>query len=122
MKNRYILDSVLIANGVIDDMKKNRKRGFIFKVDFQKAFDCLKWEFIEETMKSLGFGPKWIKWVMACLTSASISVLVNGSLTRELKLKRGVRQGDPISPFLFIIAAEGLYILIKKAVESGFIE
>ncbi|XP_071688945.1 uncharacterized protein [Rutidosis leptorrhynchoides] len=70
-------------------------------------------------MACMGFGEKWRKWILACLKSASISILVNGSLTREFAIGRGVRQGDPLSPFLFILAAEGLKILTKAAVERG---
>ncbi|XP_071694722.1 uncharacterized protein [Rutidosis leptorrhynchoides] len=67
----------------------------------------------------MGFGSKWIKCISSSLMSASISILVNGSPTNELYLSRGVRQGDPFSPFLFIIAAEGLNILTKVAIEKG---
>ncbi|XP_071695503.1 uncharacterized protein [Rutidosis leptorrhynchoides] len=67
----------------------------------------------------MGFRVKWRKWILACLNSASISILVNGSPTDEFSLGRGVRQGDPLSPFLFIIAAEGLNYLTKKAITSG---
>ncbi|XP_071712402.1 uncharacterized protein [Rutidosis leptorrhynchoides] len=67
----------------------------------------------------MGFGEKWINWIEACLKSASISILVNGSPTNEFGIKRGVRQGDPLSPFLFIITAEGLNILAKSAIEKG---
>ncbi|XP_071687047.1 uncharacterized protein [Rutidosis leptorrhynchoides] len=72
-----------------------------------------------EMMKLMGFGEKWRKWMFACLSSASISILVNGSPTSEFKLERGVRQDDPLSPFLFIIAAEGLNWLTKAAVRSN---
>ncbi|XP_071687297.1 uncharacterized protein [Rutidosis leptorrhynchoides] len=65
---------------------------------------------------------KWIKWIRACLSSATISVLVNGSPTLEFKPEKGVRQGDPISPFLFNIAAEGLNLLTKRAIECGEIK
>ncbi|XP_071694534.1 uncharacterized mitochondrial protein AtMg01250-like [Rutidosis leptorrhynchoides] len=67
----------------------------------------------------MGFGVKWIKWIHSCLKLASISILVNGSPTREFSLGRGIRQGDPLSPFLFILAAEGLNILAKAAIEKG---
>ncbi|XP_071708483.1 uncharacterized mitochondrial protein AtMg01250-like [Rutidosis leptorrhynchoides] len=70
----------------------------------------------------MGFGSRWIKWIEACLKSASISVLVNGSSIREFNLQKGVRQGDPISSFLFILAIEGLNILIKRAVDVGLFQ
>ncbi|XP_071738627.1 uncharacterized protein [Rutidosis leptorrhynchoides] len=70
-------------------------------------------------MKSMGFGCKWRRWILSCLSSASVSILVNGSPTNEFTLGRGVRQGDPLSPFLFILVAEGLNILTKEAIDRG---
>ncbi|XP_071704984.1 secreted RxLR effector protein 78-like [Rutidosis leptorrhynchoides] len=91
----------------------------IFKVDFEKAFDNLNWDFLLEMMERMDFGIRWRKWILACLKSASISILVNGSPTDEYCLECGVRQGDPLSPFLFIIAVEGLNNLKKSAINSG---
>ncbi|XP_071740651.1 uncharacterized protein [Rutidosis leptorrhynchoides] len=71
-----------------------------------------------EVMSFMGFGVKWRQWILSCLKFASISILVNGSPTLEFKLGRSVRQGDPLSPFLFILAAEGLNALTKIAVSN----
>lgn len=68
----------------------------------------------------MGFGEKWCKWIDSCLKSAKTSILVNGSPTKEFFMERGVRQGDPLSPFLFLIVAEGLNVVMKKAVEEGY--
>ncbi|XP_071731598.1 uncharacterized protein [Rutidosis leptorrhynchoides] len=119
LRERYILDGVLIANESIDFLKIHKKRSLIFKVDFEKAFDSLNWDFLLEVMSCMGFGTRWCDWIRGCLKSASISVLINGSPTREFSMGRGVRQGDPLSPFLFILAAEGLNILTKAAVDRG---
>ncbi|XP_071699579.1 uncharacterized protein [Rutidosis leptorrhynchoides] len=70
-------------------------------------------------MEKMGFGERRRKWIHACLKSTSISILVNGSPTCEFSIERGVQEGDPLSPFLFIIAAEGLNLLTKKAVCEG---
>ncbi|XP_071729280.1 uncharacterized mitochondrial protein AtMg01250-like [Rutidosis leptorrhynchoides] len=67
----------------------------------------------------MGFGEKWKNWILACLGSASISILVNGSPTKEFKLEKGVRQGEPLSPFLFIHAAKGLNWLTKASINKG---
>ncbi|XP_071704175.1 uncharacterized protein [Rutidosis leptorrhynchoides] len=73
-------------------------------------------------MQFMGFGLKWIGFIRACLSSSSISVLINGSPTKEFSPKRGIRQGDPISPFLYIIVAEGLNILVKRALANGHLQ
>ncbi|XP_071699026.1 uncharacterized protein [Rutidosis leptorrhynchoides] len=116
IKGRNILDGALIANETLNFLKHNRLKSLIFKVDFEKAFDCLNWDYLMEIMEIMGFGSKWRGWILSCLKSASVSILVNGSPTSEFNLERGVRQGDTLSPFLFIIAAEGLNVLTKRAV------
>ncbi|XP_071688814.1 uncharacterized protein [Rutidosis leptorrhynchoides] len=119
LKERYILDGVLVANESLCFMKSNKKKGIIFKADFEKVFDSLNWDFLMEVMGCMRFGSKWCKWISSCLSSAKISILVNGSPTREFTIGRGVRQGDSLSPFLFILAAEGLNILTKATVDRG---
>ena len=71
----------------------------IFKVDFEKAFDSLRWDFLDLAMDKLGFGIKWCSWIYGCLRNARSSVLVNGSPTIEFEIFKGLRQGDPLSPF-----------------------
>ncbi|KAJ9555268.1 hypothetical protein OSB04_009882 [Centaurea solstitialis] len=115
IKGRYILDGILVANEVVDFVKKKKNAGFIFKVDFEKAYDSVEWFFLLDCLKKMGFGAKWVSWIEACLKSSSVSVLVNGSPTKEFPMKRGLRQGDPLAPFLFLIIAEGLHILMDNA-------
>jgi len=70
-------------------------------------------------MKRLGFNGKWIKWIKACIESAKVSVLVNGSPIEEFRPKRGLRQGDPLAPFWFIIVAESLSGLVMEAKKAS---
>ena len=119
IKGRYILDGVLIANETMSYLKRTKEKCLIFKVDFEKAYDSINWKFLMSIMKKMGFGDKWCKWVETCLKSSSTSVLVNGSPSEEFGVERGVRQGDPLSPFLFILAAEGLNAIVNEAVEKG---
>lgn len=67
----------------------------------------------------MGFGEKWCKWVDTCLMTAKVSVLVNGSPTQEFNMERGVKQGDLLSPFLFLIVADGFNVMIKEAIRIG---
>ncbi|GKV09632.1 hypothetical protein SLEP1_g21103 [Rubroshorea leprosula] len=116
---RQLVDGVIIANEVIDGVKRKRKNCFIFKVDFEKAYDKVCWEFLDYMMMRLGFNETWRKWIMECLRSSSVSVLINGSPTCQFSVSKGIRQGDPLSPFLFLIVAEGLNGLMASAVDKG---
>ncbi|XP_071728309.1 uncharacterized protein [Rutidosis leptorrhynchoides] len=89
LKGHFILDGALIANETVDYLRSKRENGLVFKVDFEKAFDSLNWQFLFEVIKNMGFGNKWIKWINSCLKSASISILINGSPTNEFSLGRG---------------------------------
>ncbi|GKF38783.1 cysteine-rich receptor-like protein kinase, partial [Tanacetum coccineum] len=119
IKGRYILDGILIANEMVDYLKKSKEKGLIFKVDFEKAYDSLNWRFLQDIMKRMAFGEKWCNWVEYFLRFASMSIPVSGSPTEEFCLERGVRQGDPLSPLLFILAAEGLNAIVNEAAEYG---
>ncbi|GKF36762.1 RNA-directed DNA polymerase, eukaryota, reverse transcriptase zinc-binding domain protein, partial [Tanacetum coccineum] len=91
----------------------------IFKVDIAKAYDTLSWDYLLSVIKFMGFGNKCVRWIKACLESARSSVLVNGSPTIEFQLERGLRQGDPLAPFLFILAMEGFHIAMEDAIEAN---
>ena len=86
IKGRYILDGVLIANETVGCIKKNKKKCLMFKVDFEKAYDSLNWKYLLDMLRLMGFGGKWCKWIEECLKSATVSVLVNGSPTKEFQM------------------------------------
>lgn len=119
VKDRQILDGPLVVNEVIDWAKAKKKALLIFKTDIAKAYDTVSWEYLNSMMIQKGFGEKWRKWVFECLKSGSSSVLVNASPTTEFSLSRGLRQGDPMSPFLFTLIMEWLNNAINKAANNG---
>nr|KAJ0221007.1 hypothetical protein LSAT_V11C200075540 [Lactuca sativa] len=122
IKDRYILDGTLILNETISWLKKCKKKAFAFKVDFEKASDSLSWGYLDSILEQMNFGTKWRSWIHGCLSSARISVLINGAATSEFSMERGIRQGNPLSPFLFIIATEGLHIAMEEGKEIGIFE
>jgi hypothetical protein len=91
----------------------------MFKVDFEKAYDSVDWEYLDEVMHNMNFPHKWRMWIMECISSASASILVNGSPTNEFRFERGLRQGDPLSPFLFLLAAEGFHLIMDSMVAKN---
>ncbi|XP_071730763.1 uncharacterized protein [Rutidosis leptorrhynchoides] len=119
IKERQILDGPLIVNEVVDWCKRKKKKAMLFKVDFDKAFDSIHWSYIFSMMRFMGFDMKWILWIKACLKSSKASLLLNGSPSSEFSIERGLRQGDPLSPFLFIIGMEGLHAAINDASDAS---
>ncbi|GAU32659.1 hypothetical protein TSUD_218360 [Trifolium subterraneum] len=119
VKDRQILDGILIANEVVDEARKTKKELMLFKVDFEKAYDPVDWDYLDVVMGRMSFPTLWRKWIKECICTATASILVNGSPTDTFPLERGLRQGDPLSPFLFLLAAEGLNVLMKALVENN---
>ncbi|XP_028094444.1 uncharacterized protein LOC114294507 [Camellia sinensis] len=115
IKEFYLNCKLSKANEVVDLWKHNSRGGLLLKLDFEKAFDSVNWNFLLHLLQMFGFGEKWVSWIAECISSSHISVLVNGSPTQEFSPHRGLRQGDPLSPFLFNLVVEGLNILMKKA-------
>nr|GEZ73447.1 RNA-directed DNA polymerase, eukaryota [Tanacetum cinerariifolium] len=91
----------------------------IFKVDFEKAFDSVRWDFLDDILEKFGFGMRWRDWIQSCLKSFRGSILVNGSPTSEFQFHKGLKQGDPISPLLFILVMENLHLSFLNVVSAG---
>ena len=119
IKDRHILHGILILNEVVEEALKRKKPVMVFKVDFEKAYDSVSWSFLDYMLIRLGFCLKWRKWIAACLQSATISILVNGSPTKEFAPTRGLRQGDPLAPLLFNIVGEGLTGMMREALHKN---
>ncbi|RVX11326.1 LINE-1 retrotransposable element ORF2 protein [Vitis vinifera] len=116
------LDAVLIANEVVDEKRRSGEEGVVFKIDFEKAYDHVEWGFLDHVLQRKGFSQKWRSWMRGCLSSSSFAILVNGNAKGWVKASRGLRQGDPLSPFLFTLVADVLSRLMIRAEETGITE
>ena len=114
VKGRFIGEAARSILDVMDYTKKENIPGILLFIDFEKAFDSLNWNFLLRCLDVFGFGPSLIKWVETFYANISSCVLNNGFCTPYFELQRGVRQGDPLSPYLFIIAAEILATAIRN--------
>ena len=121
IEGRQILDAALIANEAVDSILRRKEKEILCKLDIEKAYDHIRWDFLLQTLERMGFGSKWIKWINWCISTASFSVMVNGSPTGFFRSSRGLRQGNPLSPYLFVIGMEVLSCLLKRAMEGNFI-
>ncbi|GJV42591.1 RNA-directed DNA polymerase, eukaryota [Tanacetum coccineum] len=117
--NRQILDGPFILNEVLAWCKRKKKQALVFKVDFAKAYDSVRWDFLLDVLQAFGFGPRWCMWIRGIFSSNMASILVNGSPTAEFPFFCGLKQGDPLAPLLFILVMESLHISVSRAVNDG---
>lgn len=116
---RLISDNLLISQEMIHGLHTNPscKDDFLaIKTDMSKVYDRVEWNFLEELLKKMGFEAQWTSWIMTCVRSVSYTVFLNGQTHGHIVIpERGIRQGDPLSPFLFIFCAEALVYAMNKA-------
>ncbi|KAL4334433.1 hypothetical protein GQ457_07G006210 [Hibiscus cannabinus] len=122
VQGRAITDNILIAHELVHTLHSLASRssqGAVFKLDMEKAFDRVEWPFLKAVMLRLGFAPSWVDLIMRCVSSVSSRVRVRGALSEAIRPQRGLRQGDPLSPFLFLFCSEGLSAALTAAQHEG---
>jgi hypothetical protein len=108
------LDAIGTAQECIHSIKTRKQRALILKLDLRKAYDCVNWDFLRMILVQTGFSLLSVQWIMSCVVSSSFAVLINGEATSFFSSERGLRQGCPLSPLLFILVMECLSLLLKK--------
>ncbi|GAA0165248.1 hypothetical protein LIER_39941 [Lithospermum erythrorhizon] len=119
---RLITNNILLAYEArhVIKRKKTRKEGYMsIKLDMLKAYDRVEWSFLREMLIQLGLSAKWVQTIMVYVESVTYSLLINGEHVGYVKPGRGLRQGDPLSPYLFIVCTEGLISLLNGACTNG---
>jgi hypothetical protein len=124
ISGRLITDNIIAAYETMHTMHTRMwsKVGFMgIKLDMSKAYDRVEWGFLEVVMAKMGFPARWIKLIMECVKTVSYAIVVNGNPVGCIKPSRGLRQGDPLSPYLFLICAEALSSMLTRAERNGVI-
>jgi hypothetical protein len=107
---------------IVHEMSRKKMEGVILKIDFEKAYDSINWDFVEEVMERKGFNTQLRNWIMSTIRGGRVCINVNGENGPYFKTYRGLRQGDPLSPLMFNLAADALDHMLTKAREKGHIK
>nr|GEY57258.1 RNA-directed DNA polymerase, eukaryota [Tanacetum cinerariifolium] len=115
----FISDGPFILDELIHWCHAKKKETMIFKVNFKKAYDSVKWDYLDDVLNKFGFGSNWRNWIHNCLNSSKGSILVNGIPTGEFQFQKDLKQGDPLSLFLFLLIIESLHLSYQNLVNEG---
>jgi hypothetical protein len=118
IKKRSLHDNFVLVRQVARKINRSKRSGVLLKLDLARAFDSISWSFLFEVLRHMGFGDRFLKWIALLLYTANTKVLVNGMPEGRIHHARGLRQGDPTSPLLFVAGMEVMTALIERAVRD----
>nr|GEX68489.1 RNA-directed DNA polymerase, eukaryota, reverse transcriptase zinc-binding domain protein [Tanacetum cinerariifolium] len=117
LSNLQILDGPFIINELLSWCRSKKQHAMVFKVNFAKAYDSIRWDYLDDVLRAFGFSSKWRSWIGGSLRSGMASILLNGSPTLEFQFHCGLKQG--LAPYLFILIMESLHLSFSRAVDDG---
>jgi hypothetical protein len=121
IKGRFIQDGPLALHEIIHELKSKKMQAVLLKLDFEKAYDRVNWDFLKEVLLRKGFNPGFVHRMMQLVCGGQTAISINGEVGPYFRNKQGVRQGDPISPLLFDFVADALDAILVRAREAGHI-
>ena len=122
IKKRFILDNFMMVQQIVKFLHSQNLPRILLKLDITKAFDSVSWAFLLEVLRKLGFGVRWCDLISGLLSTSSTQVLLNGIPGESIKHRRGLRQGDPLSPMLFILVMDVLNLMFTRAADAGLLQ
>jgi hypothetical protein len=122
VEGRQILDNIIYAHEIIHTLKSQRRGGMIIQLDLAKAYNKISWHYMAKTLEAFGFEQHWINWIITLVSTTIYSLLINGAPTKPFCPSKGIRQGDLLSPFMFILMTKGLSRSIKRTTAASEIK
>jgi hypothetical protein len=119
VKKRCIHDNFVLVQGLVKEFHRKKTSALFIKLDIAKAFDSVSWAYLLEVLEALGFGTRWRDWISLILSSTSSRVFLNGIPGKPIKHERDLRQGDPISPMVFILTMDPPQRILELATDQG---
>lgn len=121
LAGRLIQDNIILSHEAFHYLKRKKtgsKWEFVLKVDMNKAYDRVEWDFLQAIMRRMGFCKGWVDWVMGCISLVAFNLQIDGRSVDSFQPARGVRQGDPLSPYMFIIVSEVLSLMLQAHINN----